>query len=248
MGTWYQDDRFWETWARYLFSAALVKNTSYEVDRAIELLQLQPGEHVLDACCGMGRHLLELCRRGYRVTGVDRTSSYLAAARAQAEVEGLSVELIQQDVRKLDLPAIFDGALNMYTSFGYFDDYNDDLRFASNIRKSLRPGRRLLIETEGKEIMARTYREREWFWHDDGSIGLLQRTIRDGWDQMDMRWILLRNGRVEWDGTISSRIYSAAELRALLRAAGFAEVKIFGSLAATAYDQAAIELVAVATA
>ena len=247
MSAWYQNDGFWETWARYMFPAALVENTGYEVDRAIELLQLQPGEHVLDACCGMGRHLLELCRRGYRVMGVDRTSSYLAAARAQAEVEGLSIELIQQDVRELDLLATFDGVINMYTSFGYFDDYNDDLRFASNIRKLLKPGRRFLIETEGKEIMARKYRTREWFWHDDGSIGLLQRTIRDGWEQMDTRWILVRDGRVEWDSTISSRIYSAAELSALLRAAGFAEVTVFGSLAATTYDQTAIELVAVAS-
>ena len=65
---------------------------------------------------------------------------------------------------------------------------------------------------------------------------------------MDVRWILLRNGRVEWDGTISSRIYSGGEMRALLLAAGFAEVKVLGSLAATAYDHTAEALVAVATA
>ncbi|HJU09970.1 MAG TPA: methyltransferase domain-containing protein [Candidatus Binataceae bacterium] len=247
MGAWYQDDSFWETWARYLFAARL-ENTPYEVERITQLLQLNPGEHALDVCCGMGRHLLELCRRGYRVTGVDRTAAYLAKARAQAESEGLGIQLIQEDVRKLDLPPIFDGALNMYTSFGYFDEYADDLQLAINIRKSLRPGRKFLIQTEGKEVMARNYRDREWFWHDDGSIGLLQRAIRDGWEQIETRWILLRNGRIEWDSTISSRIYSAAEMRALLEAAGFIDVKIFGSLGGVPYDHAATVLIAVATA
>jgi hypothetical protein len=46
---------------------------------------------------------------------------------------------------------------------------------------------------------------------------------------------------------ISSRIYSAAEMRGLLRDAGFAQVTIFGSLAGAAYDDNAAELIAVAT-
>src|SRR5438552_1884669 len=177
MSGWYHDDSFWETWRSYMFPAARLARTPYEIDQIIQLLQLQPGDHVLDVCCGMGRHLLELRRRGYRATGVDRTTAYLAAAHAQAETEGLHIDLVREDVRELNFPPVFDSALNMYTSFGYFDDYNDDLRCASNIRKALRPGRRFLIETEGKEIMARHYRAQEWYWHEDGSIGLQQRTI-----------------------------------------------------------------------
>lgn len=245
--SWYQDDHFWQIWGRYLFAGRL-ENTAYEVDRIIDLLELLPGEHVIDLCCGMGRHLLELRRRGYRVTGVDRTGAYLAVAREEAAREGLDIQLVQEDVRELNLPADFDGAVNMYTSFGYFEEYNDDLRFAGNVRRLLRPGRRFLIQTEGKEIMARNFRAQEWYWHDDGSIGLHQRIIRDGWERMDMRWILLRDGHIEWDGTVSSRIYSAAEMRALLKAAGFGEGKIFGSMEATPYDQTATQLVAVASA
>jgi SAM-dependent methyltransferase len=245
--SWYQDESFWQIWGRYLF-AGRVESTAYEVDRIIELLQLQPGEHVIDLCCGMGRHLLELRRRGFRVTGVDRTGSYLAMARAEAARERLDIQLLQQDVRTLDLPPVFDGALNMYTSFGYFEEYSDDLRFASNVRTLLRPGRRFLIQTEGKEIMARDFRAHEWYWHDDGSIGLHQRTIRDGWEGLDMRWILLRDGCIEWDGMVSSRIYSAAEMRALLKSARFSDISVFGSMDATPYDQIATQLVAVATA
>jgi SAM-dependent methyltransferase len=194
MSSWYQDDSFWITWQPYLFSAGRVMNTGYEVDRLIQLLELAAGDRVLDICCGWGRHAMELSRRGYRVTGVDRVESYLAAARSQAEAEELPLEVVALDVRQLDLEAEFDAAINMYTSFGYFEDYRDDLRLARNARESLKPGGRFLIQTEGKEIMARNFRPREWYRHDDGTIGLHERTIRDGWEMMDTRWLLLRDG------------------------------------------------------
>jgi len=248
MSSWYEDDSFWETWARYMFAAGRMATTSYEAERIIELLELRPGDHVLDVCCGMGRHLLELRRRGYRVTGIDRVKSYLEAARNDAKRERLEIELIEQDVRRFELPPIFDAAINMYTSFGYFEDQKDDLQMAVNIRKALKPGRRLLIQTEGKEIIARDCRAQQWHWHDDGSIGLQERTIRDGWEMMDTRRMLLRDGRLEWDGVVSSRIYSAAEMRALLHAAGFSQVHVFGSLAGTQYDDSAGHLIAIATA
>lgn len=44
---------------------------------------------MLDLCCGPGRHPLEFARRGFQVTGVDRTAGYLETARAAATREGL---------------------------------------------------------------------------------------------------------------------------------------------------------------
>jgi SAM-dependent methyltransferase len=79
MAAWYENDDFWETWAPYLFSQARLRNASGEVDQIIELLQLAPDASLLDFCCGVGRHCLEFARRGYAVTGVDRTRAYLAA-------------------------------------------------------------------------------------------------------------------------------------------------------------------------
>ena len=60
MNSWYENDNFWEKWASYMFSPERVANTGYEVERIIQLLELRPGSHVLDVCCGTGRHLLEL--------------------------------------------------------------------------------------------------------------------------------------------------------------------------------------------
>lgn len=50
------------------------KNTLYEVDFLLEELQLSPGARILDIGCGTGRHSIELAKRGYRMTGLDRSS------------------------------------------------------------------------------------------------------------------------------------------------------------------------------
>lgn len=45
-------------------------------------------------------------------------------------------------MRTFRRPAAFDGAVNLYTSFGYFDDQEEDRRVLRNLRESLRPAGR----------------------------------------------------------------------------------------------------------
>src|SRR5512138_1360083 len=111
------------------------------------LAGLKPGARVLDACCGPGRHSLELARRGYRVTGLDLTESYLEAARETASAEGLSIEFLRGDVRAFRRPGAFALCLNLFTSFGYFKSREEDIGTLRNFRASLAPGGALVLET-----------------------------------------------------------------------------------------------------
>jgi SAM-dependent methyltransferase len=242
---WHDNDAFWETWAPYLFSSERIRNAGHESEQIIRLLQLRPGARVLDCCCGTGRHSLELARRGYRVTGADRTRTYLERAHAQAGEAGLKIHFIQCDVRSPGLRERFDAAINMFTSFGYFESDEDNLRILRSVRGALVDGGRLLIETEGKEVMARDFREREWWRHEDGSIGLQERKVSNDWQRMETMWMLIRDRKLIWESTVSSHIYSAAELRLLMREAGFRRVECYGSLAGAPYDQRATGLIAV---
>ena len=246
MAIWYENDDFWETWEPYLFPQARIRNTPREVDALIGLLELPQRASVLDFCCGIGRHSLDFARRGFVVTAIDRTRGYLDRARAQATAEGLKIDFIECDARAFHSANSFNAAINMFTSFGYFDDPAEDLKVARILYESLKPGGRLIIDLPGKEIVARQFQERVWARHDDGSYGLEERKIRDGWDRVDSRWILVRDGKV-WEGTVSNRLYSGAEIRDLLKSAGFAAVRLLGNLAGAPYDHNAERLVAVAT-
>ena len=247
MAAWYERDDYWETWAPYMFSAGRLQNASTEVDRIIQLLEIAPGASVLDFCCGIGRHSLEFARRGYAVSGVDRTRTYLQRARAQAMAEGLKVVFIQSDALSFSRPATFDAAVSMFTSFGYFEDPEDDFKVLQILHAALRGSGRLLIDLNGKEVIARKFRDREWHQHDDGTLGLEERKVRNGWEWIDSRWILMGPGGKAWEGTISIRLYSGVELTALLERAGFSVVQLYGNLAGEPYNDSAERLIAVAT-
>jgi SAM-dependent methyltransferase len=245
MPAWHEDDAFWERFAPFMFTAERIELARADLDGALKLLGVAPGAKILDLCCGIGRHSLELARRGFVVTGVDRTRSYLERARQAAAAETLAVEFIESDMRAFVRLGAFDGAINLFTSFGYFDDPGEDLKVAHNLCESLRSGAGAIIDVLGKEVLARIFTERTWETLPNGWLLLQERKLRSGWDWIDSHHILIApNDRREY--SFGHRLYSGAELAALLRQAGFSEVTLHGSLTGTPYDNHAQRLIALA--
>ena len=110
---WHDDDQMWATVGPLMFTPQRWAEAPAEVERVIALLGLQPPAAVLDLGCGVGRHSLELARRGFRVTGVDRTAIYVEEARQRAAAEELDLELLVGDMREFARDASFDAALSM---------------------------------------------------------------------------------------------------------------------------------------
>jgi len=96
---WFENDELWAGLFPFLFDKERSQAAPGEVDGAERLLELQPGARILDLGCGAGRHCLELARRGYAVTGVDRTALYLEHAARTARERGVEVEFVLSDMR-----------------------------------------------------------------------------------------------------------------------------------------------------
>jgi SAM-dependent methyltransferase len=260
---WFEDEGFWTDYAQIMFDEDRWAEVPAVVD-SIEALAKPPrGASVLDACCGPGRHSLELASRGYRVTGIDITGSYLEAARESAAAWGLaaardrgrgsrrgaapgagSADFVRADVRRIRLPRRFDLAINLYTSFGYFRDRRDDLAALRSLRRSLRPGGKLVLEMNGKETAVRDYVSSEEF--DRGGWRVrTENEVVGAWEGMRFRWILTR-GAERVDRSFTLRLYSGTELRGALAEAGFSEMRICGGLDGSPYDHDARSLVALA--
>lgn len=244
---WYDDDTFWEMFESILFGPERWASTAAGIDLLLERASLPPGGAILDLCCGPGRHCLELARRGFRMTGVDRTRRYLDSARRRAAAEGLAIEFVEQDMRSFRRDGAFDGAINLFTSFGYFEDPGEDRRVVENLHASLRAGGILLMDLMGKEILARTFRPRDWNWigEEGGAILLEERKLSLDWGWIETTWTLLE-GSERQSRTLSHRLYSGSELGTLLRSVGFRDVKILGGMDGAGYDHLARRLVAVA--
>ena len=217
-----------------------------DVDSLATLLRLKPGARILDHCCGVGRHSIELARRGFRVTGVDRTRLYLDRARQAAAVSRLDIEFVQSGMDAFCRPAAFDAVLNLFTSFGFFETDAEERRVLAQIAKSLAPSGTLVIDVLGKEVLCRKFQPRSWQSDPTGDRYLLEeRTVQNGWSRVENRWIVFNEtGRHEFRWNI--RVYSGRELELLLREAGFRQIELFGNQQGAPYDADAARLVAVA--
>jgi len=59
------------------------------IDRAVEWLDVQPDERVLDLFCGLGNFTLPLARKGGQVIGVEGDDAMVVRGRENAELNGL---------------------------------------------------------------------------------------------------------------------------------------------------------------
>lgn len=114
---------------------------------AIELVDLiertvipAQGCSLLDVGCGRGRHAIEFARRGYRVTGLDLSERSLEVARELAEEEHLQIDFIAGDMRDPVGDNEYDGVLNLFTAFGYFEKWADHQRAVDAMAKAVKPG------------------------------------------------------------------------------------------------------------
>jgi SAM-dependent methyltransferase len=126
-GEWFADESIWKDLYPFHFPETAFVVADDQVEKILRLTGLAGG-HVLDLCCGPGRHAVALAKRGFAVTAVDRTPFLLEHARARAAKANLPVEFVLEDMRRFSRPATFDLIINFFTSFGYFDDQADDFR------------------------------------------------------------------------------------------------------------------------
>jgi SAM-dependent methyltransferase len=242
---WYDDDRLWDAIAPFLFTDDRCGAAGGEVDALVRMLEIAPPARILDLCCGVGRHSRELATRDFTVTAVDRTAAYLDRARREAGERGLLIEFVSADMSQFCRPGAFDAAINMFTSFGYFDSDEEELAVLQNVFESLNPGGRLAIDVMGKEVISRRFEPRTWQSDPAGTAFLLEeRQVRAGWTYLENRWIVFNDaGRHEFHFNI--RVYSGRELECLLRRAGFQDISLYGSLSGNPYDHDAERLIAV---
>jgi SAM-dependent methyltransferase len=240
---WFDDEDIWRETYPFLFPEARFVSAVELVDKALVLTQPQ-GLTALDLACGPGRCSIALAKRGFTVTGVDRTAFFLEKAKERAESDRIKVEWIQKDMRDFIRHDAYDVALSIFTSFGYFEDPNEDMTVLGNVFASLKPGGAFLIDMNGKEVLARKYLPSSVDTFPDGSMLIERRRIQDGWAKIHTDWILIRNGKTRMF-TFRLNLYSAQELREKMERVGFVDVKMYGGLDAEPYNVDAKRLIAV---
>ncbi|MBP2400915.1 class I SAM-dependent methyltransferase [Streptomyces syringium] len=236
----FEDDEFWTEFYDFLFSEQRYSQAEELLDSS-PLLAFTPGARVLDLCCGPGVFTVPLARRGHHVTGVDRSPAMLERAREFCGAAGAKARFVRTDALHHVEPEAYDVVLNMFTSFGYFEEHAANMRVLRNMRACLEPGGRLLLDVAGKELLARKVVPPKVV-HRGGDLLVQTDTVLDDWARLRSDWVLVRGDRVR-RASLVWFVYSAVELRAMAEEAGFEEVEIFGGFDGRPYDQDAERLI-----
>jgi SAM-dependent methyltransferase len=244
----FKSERFFrEAWPT--ISQAVESPTAATADVAwiLSVAELPKGGRVLDAPCGFGRHSVELARRGHRVTGVDFSETELARAREAASKAGVTLTLVCQDIRDMEFPAEFDLAVNLFSSIGYFSDDEDRL-VLDRFWRALVPGGTFVLDTRNRDQLVRSLPPEERQPFENWTL-----RIEHGFDVTTSRWharwsrLPAAHGATpEIIGESDIRLYSAHELRAMLRPERWSHVELFGGLDGTPFSLDAPRLVVVA--
>ncbi|SDC41148.1 class I SAM-dependent methyltransferase [Actinokineospora iranica] len=237
---WFEDDDLWVGFAGAMFPARREAEAADLIETS-PLLKAAAGARVLDLACGPAFHVAPLARRGAEVTGVDLSPAMLARARETCARAGVTARFVQADMREHVEPGRYDLIINMYTSFGYFTDPGDNRAVLRNAFTSLAPGGTLLVDVLGKEVLASWVGRPQAVDTEDGTV-FMRDTILDDWTRLRTDWTLVRGDTVR-HASILSFLYSAAELRALFEAVGFADVECFGDFDGSPYDNKARRLI-----
>lgn len=230
-------------WWKTLFNSLYLKtdgdvvendlNTASDVDMIVERAGIKPEDHVLDLCCGQGRHSLELAKRGFKhVTGVDRSRYLVRLARKRAKTLNLPVTFSEGDARKFRLPeSSRDCVFLMGNSFGYFEREEDDLVVLKAVKRVLKPKGKLVLDIVDGVWMRNHFEPRSWEWIDQNHFVCRERSLAADGKRIVSREVIANSEiGIIADQFYAERLYSFEEISARLTELGFSDIVLHGNV------------------
>jgi cyclopropane fatty-acyl-phospholipid synthase-like methyltransferase len=188
-----EDNPAWyQTWFdtpyyHILYQDRDIAEATFFLKNLLTYLKLEQHQSILDVACGKGRHALYLASQGYKVTGIDLSPSSISSAQEEAKSKDLSAKFYVHDMR---MPTNEQASLvlNLFTSIGYFEDKNDNLKAIQAFYDSTVKGGHVVID------FLHASRVKKGLVTDEvvtkGGVNFeLKRTFKSGWIQKDITFI-----------------------------------------------------------
>jgi SAM-dependent methyltransferase len=184
---------------------------------------LPPGGRVLDVPCGTGRHAELLAAQGFTVAGLDISERVLEVARAAVP----GADFRQGDMRELPWgDASFDGLINLWTAFGYFETEAENERVMTEFARVLAPGGVLVLDTVNQAALLRGFREQTWSELED-TLMLARHEYDNITGRSQAFWTFVRDG-ARSELSFDHRLYTTPEYVEMMRRNGLEATAFFG--------------------
>ncbi len=230
--TWYED--FFKGINCELWEIAIPQEwTNQEVEFLITELNIKQGQSILDIPCGFGRHSVELAKKGYKVTGVDISETFLKTLSEKIKADSLSIETIHSDILSLPINKTYAGAYCMGNSFGYFN-YDKMKVFVEKVSSSLEAGSRFIINSGMiAESILQTFKKNRSY-----TIGTITMDITNNYNVEDSymvsQLLYTKEGKTE-EHTFKHYVYTLGEVKRLLKSYRLNTIATYSSTAKEEY-------------
>lgn len=208
--------------------------TKQEVDFLIGELNLKQGQHLLDIPCGFGRHAIEFAKRGFNVTGIDISQTFVAGLTEKIKSNNLNIKVIQADILTMQLNQKFSGAICMGNSFGYFN-FDKMKVFVEKVSSSLERGARFIINSGMiAESILPNFSKDKSFTVDNITMDITNTYNAE--DSYMMSHILYtKEGKTE-EHSFKHYVFTLGEVKRLLQSCGLTTIATYSSPSKAAYN------------
>lgn len=211
--------------------------TKQEVDFLLSELNLQKGQQILDIPCGYGRHAIELSKRGFNVTGIDISETFIKGLKEKIISEKLNIKTIHGDILAIELKEKFTGALCLGNSFGYFNIDRIKL-FVEKVSSSLEAGSKFIINSGmiAESILPNFSNYRNNNSYTVGNIKMDVTNIYNVEDSYMISHLLYtKDGRTE-EHYFKHYVFTLGEVRRLLKSCGLRTIATYSSTSKADYN------------
>ena len=231
--------------------SGLSERTELEVNGIIGYCNLGDENSVMDCPCGYGRHSFGLASQELNVLGVDINEHFLSLGiekKKKLNIDNLS--FMKKDMRDIDFSNKFKAVINMFYSFGFFENEEDDILSIRNFYNSLEKGGKFLMHTHVTKdrLISGDLKNKQTRKLKSGNDLQLIRYYNKETKREDGEWkIVSRDGEVLESLTpYSMRIYSDKEFSEMCLSVGFSKVSVYGGWNYEEYTKDSPEMIIVA--
>lgn len=185
---------------------------------------------LLDLACGQGRHARAAAELGHRVVGLDLSSNSIAEATSRHS--GIpNLAFVEGDMRSFSLDRSFNGILNLFTSFGYFDRPEDHVSVLQCMARHLHTGGFLVLDFLDAAFTLRHLQPEDKVEREGVEYTLQRRVESGGAGQWDTIVKTIRHTGREGEVRHEERVAALTDhdLSTMLHEAGFEVVGRYGN-------------------
>lgn len=190
---------------------------------------------ILDVACGTGRHAIPLSKKGYTVTGGDRSQAMLAVLEEKVRRASIEIPVIKCDMKDIEFREEFDAIICMYTSFNYLLTDQDIERALAAFHRALRPGGIAILDLMNPIFYIGKFREITVEHHQEAQL-CIQRTFKHTLDEVRSLWYQDEFVVADDGNSVSTcreihimRMLTYPEISRFIRDAQFVDIKCYGN-------------------